>query len=55
MNLPEKDSRVSLLALVPMGVAINLAIGLTVASLKLPIFLDAIGTVLFTILCGWRI
>jgi energy-coupling factor transport system substrate-specific component len=49
------ENRIRLLAIVPMGVAINLAIGLTVATLKLPIFLDAIGTVLFTILCGWRI
>ena len=55
MKSNEAGSRASLLALIPMGVAINLAIGLVVASLKLPIFLDAIGTVLFTVLCGWRI
>jgi energy-coupling factor transport system substrate-specific component len=55
MNEQKIDNRVRLLAIVPMGVAINLAIGLTVSTLKLPIFLDAIGTVLFTVLCGWQI
>jgi energy-coupling factor transport system substrate-specific component len=55
MNEQKIDNRVRLLAIVPMGVAINLAIGLTVSTLKLPIFLDSIGTVLFTILCGWQI
>lgn len=43
------------MAIIPMGIAINLAIGLTVSALKLPIFLDSIGTVLFTIICGWRV
>lgn len=55
MNIEEQRHKVSLYALVPMGIAINLAIGLAVATLKLPIFLDAIGTVLFTLLCGWRV
>lgn len=51
----QSDIRVRLLAIVPMGVAINLAIGIAVTTLKLPIFLDAIGTVLFTVLFGWQI
>jgi|ERR1017187_2364574 energy-coupling factor transport system substrate-specific component len=55
MSTQSTDSRVRLLAIIPMGIAINLAIGLTVSALKLPIFLDSIGTVLFTIICGWRV
>jgi energy-coupling factor transport system substrate-specific component len=51
---PEKPATHAL-AIIPMGIALNLAIGLAVTALKLPIFLDAIGTVLFTLLCGWRI
>lgn len=55
MNDLKSDKGLRLLAILPMGIAINLVIGLTVTSLKLPVFLDAIGTVFFTILCGWRI
>lgn len=42
------------LALVPLGVLLNLGIGTIVHLLKLPIFLDAIGTILVTLLIGWR-
>lgn len=56
METEHHNSRATTLyALVPMGVAINLSIGLIVSALKLPIFLDAVGTVLFTVLCGWRV
>lgn len=44
-----------LLVAVPLGVAMNLAIGLVVTTLKLPIFLHAIGTIVCTLLMGWRI
>jgi len=38
-----------------MGIAMNVAIGLLVTALKLPIFLDAIGTILFALVGGWRL
>jgi energy-coupling factor transport system substrate-specific component len=40
------------LALIPRAVAINLALGAVVAALKLPIFLDSVGTILVAALAG---
>jgi energy-coupling factor transport system substrate-specific component len=42
------------LALVPLGVLTNLAIGTIVHLLKLPLFIDAVGTILVTLLIGIR-
>ena len=41
-----------LVAIAPICIAINLSIGLTVHTLKLPIYLDSIGTVLAGFLIG---
>lgn len=38
--------------LIPIAIAINIAIGQIVLLLKLPVFLDSIGTVLVAVLCG---
>jgi energy-coupling factor transport system substrate-specific component len=38
--------------LIPVAIAINIAVGQIVALLKLPVFLDSIGTVLVGIICG---
>lgn len=38
--------------LIPIAIAINIAIGQIVVLLKLPVFLDSIGTVLVAVLCG---
>ncbi len=43
-----------LLAAIPAGMALNLAPGLTAMAWHAPIFLDAIGTIAFTLLFGWR-
>lgn len=43
-----------LLALIPLAVGINLAMGLIVQAVGLPIFLDTIGTVLVAVLAGSR-
>lgn len=42
------------LALIPLGVLLNLGIGTVVHVLKLPVFVDAVGTILVTILIGIR-
>jgi energy-coupling factor transport system substrate-specific component len=44
--------RTLLLATIPVGVLLNLGIGTLVHVLKLPVFLDAVGTVLVTLLVG---
>jgi energy-coupling factor transport system substrate-specific component len=48
----KKDFPISTFALIPLAIAINLVIGELVVLLKLPIFLDSIGTVLVAVLCG---
>jgi energy-coupling factor transport system substrate-specific component len=40
--------------LIPIGIALNLALGTVVHLLKLPIFLDAVGTIIVTLLAGVR-
>lgn len=42
------------LALIPLGIALNLALGGLVHSLKVPIYLDAIGTIAVTLIGGLR-
>lgn len=46
--------RTLLLAFIPIGIVINLGVGVVVQMLKLPIYLDAIGTILMTLLIGFR-
>jgi energy-coupling factor transport system substrate-specific component len=38
--------------LIPIAIAINIAVGQIVLLLKLPVYLDSIGTVLVAVLCG---
>lgn len=40
------------LAVIPLGIALNLGIGTLVHLLKLPVYLDAVGTIAITLLCG---
>jgi energy-coupling factor transport system substrate-specific component len=42
------------LALIPVGIAINLAIGTLAHTLKVPVYLDAIGTIIITLILGLR-
>ena len=38
--------------LIPIAIGINIAVGQIVLVLKLPVFLDSIGTVMVAALCG---
>ncbi len=40
------------LVLMAIGIALNMALGQLVAMLKLPVFLDSLGTMLVAVLCG---
>ena len=40
--------------LIAFGAALNVAVGYLVSMLKLPLYLDSIGTILIAALCGWR-
>ena len=47
-----RDFSTATLALIPVAIAINLAVGAIVVALRLPIYLDSIGTVLVGALAG---
>ena len=40
--------------MIAFGAALNVSIGYLVSVLKLPLYLDSIGTVLISVLCGWK-
>jgi len=40
--------------LIAFGAALNVSIGYLVNVLKLPLYLDSIGTILISVLCGWK-
>lgn len=42
------------LALIPLGIALNLALGTIVHTLKLPVYVDAVGTIVVTLIAGLR-
>lgn len=48
----KKDFTTMTWVLIPVAIAINIAVGQIVATLKLPVYLDSIGTVLVGIICG---
>lgn len=39
--------------IIAFGAALNITVGYLVAALKLPFYLDSIGTVVIAVLCGW--
>jgi energy-coupling factor transport system substrate-specific component len=48
----QKDFTTMTVVLIPVAIAINLTIGQIVMILKLPVYLDSIGTVLVGVICG---
>ena len=47
-----KDFNTMTWVLMPVAIAINMAVGQIVATLRLPVYLDSIGTVLVGVICG---
>ncbi len=48
------QQRLRLLALVPMGIALNLSLGTLVHAVRLPVYIDEVGTICVTLLVGLR-
>jgi energy-coupling factor transport system substrate-specific component len=48
------SSRQAALVLIPLGIALNLALGTIIRALHAPVYLDAVGTILVTLLVGVR-
>lgn len=46
--------KMRVLALIPCGIALNLALGTLIHTLKLPVYVDAVGTIAVTLLAGLR-
>lgn len=54
MGDADKKFSNKVLTLIPLCIALNLVLGGLVHVLKLPVYLDATGTILVTLLAGWR-
>ncbi len=56
MNTQTSSQQGKMLALtfIPMAIAINVGIGAIVKALNMPLYFDSIGTIIATILLGWR-
>ena len=52
MSFFKRNFPIIVLALIPVAIAINIAIGQLIVVLKLPVYLDSIGTVLVGLLAG---
>lgn len=52
INSIKKDFTTMTLVLIPVAIAINVIIGQIVSLLKLPVYLDSIGTILVAAICG---
>lgn len=50
----DSGHRARTLAFIPLGIALNLALGTLVHALKLPVYVDAVGTILTTLVLGLR-
>jgi energy-coupling factor transport system substrate-specific component len=48
----QKDFNTITWTLIPVAIAINIAIGYIVVALKLPVYLDSIGTIFVAVVCG---
>lgn len=56
MNATSNSQKARMLALafIPLAIAINVGIGAIVKILNLPIYMDSIGTIIATLLLGWK-
>jgi energy-coupling factor transport system substrate-specific component len=52
MNALKKEFTTTTLVLIPVAIAINIAVGQLIYALKVPLYLDSIGTVLVGVLAG---
>jgi energy-coupling factor transport system substrate-specific component len=53
-HFTESFSQTLLFTLIPLGICLNLSIAMLVHVLKIPVFLDAVGTIIVTLLAGLR-
>lgn len=49
-----KEEKMLTLAFIPLAIAINFALGAIVKALNIPLYVDSIGTIITTLLFGWK-
>jgi energy-coupling factor transport system substrate-specific component len=54
ISIEDKQNKMLAIIFVPLAIAINVGIGAIVKALNLPLYFDSVGTILATILLGWR-
>ena len=54
MKKDTKQERMLTLTFIPLAIAINVALGAIVKALNMPLYVDSIGTILATLLFGWK-
>jgi energy-coupling factor transport system substrate-specific component len=52
---PRGYNRMLSLSFIPLAIALNVGIGAIVKALNAPLYLDSIGTIMATLLLGWRV
>lgn len=50
----ERENKMLALATIPLAIALNIGIGAAVKALSLPLYVDSIGTIMATLLLGWK-
>lgn len=49
-----QQNRIIGLAFIPLAIALNIGIGALIKALNLPLYLDSIGTIIATLMLGWK-
>lgn len=50
----ERENKMLALTFIPLAIALNIGIGAAVKALSLPLYIDSIGTIMATLLLGWK-
>lgn len=53
-QIETQQTKMVSLTFIPLAIALNIGIGALVKALNLPLYLDSIGTIIATILLGWK-
>lgn len=50
----ERENKMLALTFIPLAIGLNIGIGAAVKALSLPLYVDSIGTIMATLLLGWK-
>lgn len=55
MTAQNNSERMLSMAFIPLAIAVNVGIGAIVKAFNLPLYFDSVGTIMATLMLGWRI